>query len=100
MGCNSIEGFLCNPDMHAKSLEPAPLSKTAIFLRGVNACARSIPSMVFLVFCFAFWELEEGMAGKRGAEEAGMCCSYKLQPYNWQREVFIAGCADVPQQTC
>lgn len=31
--------------------------------------------MVFLLLCTAFWELEEGMEGKRGAEEAGMYCS-------------------------
>lgn len=72
MGCNSFEGFLCNPDLHTKSLEPAPPSKAAIFLYSVNAYARSIPSTIFLLLCFAFWELEERMAGKRGAEEAGM----------------------------
>lgn len=100
MGCNSVVGFLCNPDLHAKSLERALLSKISIFLCGVNACARSVPSMVFLLLCFAFWELEEGMAGKKGAEEARMCCSSKLQLYNWQCETFMAGYADVPQQTC
>lgn len=74
-GWDAVEGFPCNPDLHSQSLKPAPLSKPAIVLCSVNVCAKAIPSMVFLLLCIAFWELEEGMEGKRGAEEAGMSCS-------------------------
>jgi len=68
------EGFLCNPGLHTKSLEPAPLTKTAVFLCFCQVCSQhGLPAPLLCL-------LGEGVAGKRGTEEAGTCRSSKLQP--------------------